>query len=234
MSEKSPRSIFLEIRNKLKRHSNISYRLKLRKRIGQSKVKIYGVNPPLLKKLANKYCKYFRAKKDLDGACNLAVQLIKTKTLEETNIGIQMLSKFVKHFDMQTFWRIEGLIGYMNTAQNTELLCNELLGPILRDNPHDASYLTHWAQSSNKWRRISTVLVILHPLKKRTDVEVGFRVAKILCRERNSEVLDAYILLLKALKRIDPRRMNIFLEENDRKIPEDVLEAVRRRQKKKK
>ncbi len=234
MKQKTVKSVFLEIRSKLKKNADKAFRTKLRREISQGKVKIYGVKPPLLKKLANKYYRYFKKKGDPDSACNLAVKLIKTRTLEETNIGIQILSKFVRHFDMQAFWRIEGLIGYMNTAENTELLCNELLGPILRDNPHDASYLTHWAESTNKWRRLSSVLVILYPLKKKKDVSVAFRIAKILCRERTEQVLEACKLLLKALKRVDPKRTKFFLDENEQKISNEVLLAVRKAPKKKK
>ena len=214
-----------EIRKKLKKLADKKYHATLRKQFG-GKVKVYGVKPADRKKIVDKFYKFFKKTDNVVGTCFLAEWLIKTKTFEETNMGIELLHKCLNRFNMQTFWAIERLIDHMNTGVNTDLLCSKLLIPILKDHPHDASYITQWAESTNKWRRRASAIVLLEQVHRKEDMDAAFKIAKILCGEKNKDVLDKFPDLLLALAKAAPKETKVLMEDKERKIPEEIFERI--------
>ena len=218
-------AIFSEIRKKLKKLANKKYQAMLKKQFG-GKVKVYGVKPADRKKIIQKYYKYFRKNRNVAGACFLAEWLIKTRTFEETTIGIEFLYKFSDRFNMQTFWAIERLLDHMNTAYNTDLLCQKLLVPILKKHPHDASYITHWAESTNRWRRRASAIVLVEQARRKEDLDAAFRIAKVLCGEKNEDVLEKFPALLDVLAKAAPKETKLLVEDRERKIPKEIFERI--------
>jgi 3-methyladenine DNA glycosylase AlkD len=198
MKGKGTAAIFIETRKKLKRLANKSYRLKLRKQLGP-RVKIYGVRSSQRAGIVSALSAYFRRSRDVDGAIDLAVRLIKTRTFEETNIGLEMLVRFAPKFGMHAFWQIERLLDNMNTSVNADLLCDKLLGPILVKYSHDTRYIYYWAESTNKWRRRASATVLLKPLARKKDIGAAFVIAKKLSGEKNETVLEGLEKLMLVL-----------------------------------
>ena len=225
MKKKNTGQIFKEIRKELRKHSNRELRAKLRGQIG-GKVKIYGVKPTVRARLVKKYYGYFKKNKDIESAALLAERLIKAKTFEETNIGIEFLSKFKRWFSMHTFWRIERLLDHMDSTYNTDLLCKKILGPILRKHKHETKYLRYWADSTNRLRRRAAAVTLIEPLKAGKNIGTAFVMAKKLCREHNLDVLEGLEKLLKALKEVDPKRTKKFLQAFGHRLPDYLIEAV--------
>jgi len=214
-----------DIRKKLKSRSRAEMKQKLRKQHGE-RVPIYGVKPSVRNELISKYYRHFKARKDVEGAFFLAESLVKTKTFEETAIGVGIFSKLSKWFSMHAFWRLERMLDYMNTAYNTDMFCSKVLSPILKKYKHETKYIYHWADSTNRWRRRAAALILLDPIKSGKDVTAGFVMAKKIRGEKNLDVLEAFEILLKALKKADRKKLKKFMVEHERKIPRYIVEEL--------
>jgi len=225
MSKQMPSKLLTQIRKELKRLSDKKCRTKLRSQVGK-KVKIWGVKTSDRKEIAAKYYNQFRKNEDIGGAIALAERLIWTKGFEETHIGIEMIAKASRYFDMHAFWHIERLLDFMSTGYNTDVLCRDILGKILIKFKHETRYLYHWASSTNKWRRRASAVVLLGLIKQGKDVDSGFVIAKKLCGEKNPDVLEALEVLLKALKKADRKRTKKFVEEFQHKLPEYIWSNI--------
>ncbi|MFC1559584.1 DNA alkylation repair protein [Candidatus Margulisiibacteriota bacterium] len=219
---------FAKIRKRLKALGSKRRAAELKK-AHRGRIKAYGVSPSDIKKTASVFAKFYIRNKDIDGAYLLADELVKARTYEEPAVGIEIMAKFIRQIDMRAFWTLERWVDYMNTDDNTQLLCSKLLGPILRSHEHDLKYIYHWADSTNRWRRVAAACVMIELVRSKQDIDEAFDMAKRLCGERVVDILDSFKKLLELLTKADKKRMKIFMNDHSYHIQDYIVEDIEKR-----
>jgi 3-methyladenine DNA glycosylase AlkD len=148
------------------------------RRYFREEIETYGLAMPDVKKIAGIY--YKELKGDLPRAMGLTEELLQTRNLSLSDVGIHMLKRFKLHIKGTHFSRFDGWVDYLTNWANTDNLCCGLIALAVKDDSGHLESLVKWTGSENRWRRRASA-VSLVPIVRRGDLfEDSLRVADML------------------------------------------------------
>jgi 3-methyladenine DNA glycosylase AlkD len=175
----------------------------------KEEIETYGLEMPDIKDIAARY--YKELKGDLPGAMDLTEELMRTRNLTLSEVGIHMLRRFKRHIKGTHFPRFDGWVDFLTNWANTDNLCCGLIALAVKDDPSHVESLVNWTGSGNRWRRRAAA-VSLVPLVRKGDLfEDSIRVAARLMTDGDDMVRKGVGWMLKEASKVHPQEIHDYL-----------------------
>ena len=164
---------------------------------------------PDIREIASRY--YKELKDDLPRAMDLTEELMCTRNLTLSEVGIHMLRRFKRHIKGQHFPRFDGWVDYLTNWANTDNLCCGLIALAVRDDPSHVGSLVAWTGSGNRWRRRASAVSLVPIARKGDMLDDTFRVADRLMTDGDDMVRKGVGWMLKEASKVHPQEIHDYL-----------------------
>lgn len=179
------------------------------KRYFKEEIETYGLAATDIKAIASKY--YKELKGDLPGAFDLTEELIETRNLTLSEVGIHMLRRFKRHIKGEHFPRFDGWVDSLTNWANTDNLCCGLIALAVKDDPGHVELLLEWTRSESRWRRRAAAVSLVPIARKGDMLDSVFRIANRLMTDCDDMVRKGVGWMLKEASKVNPREIHDYL-----------------------
>ncbi len=179
------------------------------KRYFREDIETYGLAMPDVKDIAAKY--YKELKGDLSGAMDLTEELLRTRNLTLSDVGIHMLRRFKRHVKGTHFPRLDGWVDFLTNWANTDNLCCGVIALAVKDDPSHIESLVEWTGSGNRWRRRAAAVSLVPLVRKEDMLDASFRVADRLMTDGDDMVRKSVGWMLKEASKVHPQEIHDYL-----------------------
>ncbi len=187
-------------------------------------IRPYGVYIPKVRRISDKYYKSYKDELTIDDCFKLTEKFFEDGWFEEPIVGMQMLSKFKKEFDVKVFRRFEKWLNkYISNWAHCDLLCTALVYPIVIDNPSLMKVLHKWTKSSNRWVVRAAAVTLVVPAKKGLFKKDCLIIAKKLKTSDDDLVLKGTGWMLRELAKNYRKEVYNFLMKEKKNMGRVML-----------
>ena len=179
------------------------------RRYFREEIETYGLAMPDVKKIAGIY--YKELKGDLPRAMGLTEELLQTRNLSLSDVGIHMLKRFKRHIKGTHFPRFDGWVDYLTNWANTDNLCCGLIALTVKADPGHLEPLVKWTGSENRWRRRASAVSLVPIVRKGDLFEASLRVADRLMPDGDDMVRKGVGWMLKEASKVHPQEVHEYL-----------------------
>ena len=179
------------------------------KRYFKEPIETHGLTSPQEKELAKKY--YPRVKGDLQKAIEIAQELIASKTLDEAQVGIRVLSRMRRHLTPAHFDTLDAWVDHLTNWANTDGLSTWLIAETIRKDPALHVRLLDWTSSENRWRRRAAAVSLVPIARKGEMLREALNVADRLMTDGDDMVQKGVGWLLKEASKKHPDEIREYL-----------------------
>ena len=175
----------------------------------KEEVETYGLAMPDVKKIAAKY--YKELKGDLPRTMGLTEELLQTRNLTLSDVGIHMLKRFERHIKGAHFSRFDGWVDFLTNWANTDNLCCGVIALSVKDDPGNVESLVMWTGSESRWRRRASAVSLVPIVRKGDLFEDSFRIADRLMTDGDDMVQKGVGWMLKEASKVHPQEIHDYL-----------------------
>ena len=137
---------------------------------------------------------------------------------EERLLAIELVSRFRGRMTVADWKTFDGWVDGLSNWAETDGLCSQVLGSLLKREPDLIPRLTAWTRSGNRWRRRASAVALI-PLARRGDfLDAAFGICDRLAGIRDDMVEKAIGWLLKEASRTQPQAVVEYLIENRQRL----------------
>ncbi len=131
---------------------------------------------------------------------NLAEELFKNGSIEESLMACQIVFAFKGKFEINDFQRFESWVSqYIDNWAECDTFCNKTIGEMLFKFPELQYQVRDWSGSSNLWMRRAAAVSFIYPAKRNLFVETQWEIALLLLEDKEDMVQKGYGWMLKVL-----------------------------------
>ena len=192
-------------------------------RFFKEEVKYYGVNVPIVYKIAKKYWKRAKLlnKKEIFRLCE---QLFASNYTEEAFVVSSWLPEYIENLapsDLSIFkiW----IEKYINNWAKCDGFCNHTVGDLIQKFPQTVGELKSWAKSDNRWLKRATAVSLIVPAKKGYFLQEAFEISDELLTDMDDMVQKGYGWLLKEESRMHQKEVFDYVLKNRKLMPRTAL-----------
>ena len=192
-------------------------------RFFKERIKYYGVNVPVVGKIAKKYWAEikFREKNEIFLLCE---ELYKSNYCEEAFIvstWAHLLATRYERKDLTVFrhW----IDSYITNWATCDGFCNHAMGSFIEKYPEYLDELKHWTQSKNRWMRRAAAVSLIMPAKRGKFLSDVLEIAGLLLNDNDDMVRKGYGWLLKEASRRHQKEVFDFVMQNRKSMPRTAL-----------
>ncbi len=158
---------------------------------------------------------------DVGEAMAFADLLIVDRFLEVKSVGIEVVARYRRDFSPALLARWKRWLAANHSANwaTTDTMCGMLIGPLLVQHPELAVQMRGWSKDRNLWVRRASIVGLLPLVRARGEIDLVFEIAKRLHPDPNDLIHKAVGWALREAGKIDPRRLERYLQANVRVIP---------------
>jgi len=191
----------------------------------KDEVKLLGVWTADLRKIARGIYADVKKQWSLDDAIAFAEALLADDYLEMRSCGVLVLGRFSKQYPASLLPRIRKWIecGWLDNWSAIDLLCSDVLHPLIAARPELLKTTETWTGSKNLWLRRASAVCLVKSACKGKHLAESYRVAKKLAGDKEDLVQKGAGWLLKEAGTTDMARLQKFVEQNGKKIPRTML-----------
>lgn len=200
--------LFNEIDKEIKQLANTERAERL-KRYFKEPLTTYGLTEPQHKELARRY--HQRVKGDLPLTLELTEELMKTRILNHSSVGLRILARMKRHLTPEHFPVFDKWIEYLTNWATTDLFCTKIIVELIKQEPSLAQELFKWTASENRWRKRSAVVSLVPIARKGGMLDTVFMLAEPLMKDDDDMVQKGVGWLLKEASHEHPDEVRMFL-----------------------
>jgi len=154
-------------------------------------------------------------------AMAFAELLIADRYLEVKSIGIEVAARYRRDFHSGLLVRWKRWLSGNHAANwaTTDALCGMLTGPLLVKHPELAVRMRAWSKDRNMWVRRASIVGLLPLIRASGEIGLVYEIAKQLHPDPNDLIHKAVGWALREAGKIDPRRLERYLQVNVGVIP---------------
>lgn len=172
----------------------------------------YGIDKDLLPRQQKIWTGRYAETLGLEGFCDLGDRLVRVGKYEPVILAVLFLVPFRESFSLGTCSRVGAWLdeGITNWAQ-TDVLCQQILSPMLSDSVIDIPDLIPWREAASRWKRRGVPVTLL-ALKSQTDQYPSmFDGISPLMTDPERVVHQGVGWLLREMWKVDPSQVEPFL-----------------------
>ena len=184
-----------------------------------------GLSSPEIRVLARKLGDPVRKFWKLDDAIVFADLMLRGRTFESRSIGLMVLAKFRRHFDARLLGHARRWLAAdkLDNWAMTDLLCMEVLGPLLDREPQLALRMRPWTRAKSPWLRRAAAAALTGPVRHGVALDEAYRTATTLSAAKEDLVHKATGWMLREAGKSDQPRLEKWLRKNGQKLPRTAL-----------
>ncbi len=129
----------------------------------------YGLDQKTLEAQRELWFEQWHGELGVDGWLRLGDELVKSGKYEEASFAIVLLAKCRGKFSATVLagagrWLENGICNWAHT----DVLCNEVLSPVLVEKSVGMEALAEWRSSPSRWKRRAVAVALIKPIKEGT------------------------------------------------------------------
>lgn len=158
-------------------------------------------------------------------AVAFADRMLRGRTFESRSIGLIVLSKFHRQFDAGILGHARRWLaaGRLDNWAMTDLLCMEVLDPLLRRQPQLAQRMRPWTRARSLWLRRAAAAALTGPARHGLALDEAYRTARALRGDSEDLIHKATGGMLREAGRTDRPRLEQWLRKNGHTLPRTAL-----------
>jgi 3-methyladenine DNA glycosylase AlkD len=216
------KSVVERVREELRASANEKTRLSFQ-RFFKEGVKCYGVQTPMVGRIAKKYWDEVKAY-DKKAVFSLCEELYRSDYTEEAFVVSFWLPNLVDRLERSDLALFKVWIErYVNNWAKCDGFCNHTIGGLIEKYPDSVSELKGWAKSENKWLRRAVAVSLIIPAKKGGFLEDVFEISDALLSDEDDMVQKGYGWLLKEASRKHQKEVFNYVMKNRKIMPRTAL-----------
>jgi 3-methyladenine DNA glycosylase AlkD len=186
---------------------------------------LFGVDTPTQRRIAGNLFQRVRGVWMIGEAILFCDLLIKRREMELKNTGIFLLARYQKSFGKSLLRNVESWLANDHCANwaLTDVLCGEVLGPLIRRHPSLTARLKTWTGKRNLWLRRASAVGIIHSARRGERLDDAYAIAESLFKYPEDLIHKATGWMLREAGKPDPARLEGFLLEHGPGIPRTTL-----------
>jgi 3-methyladenine DNA glycosylase AlkD len=160
-----------------------------------------------------------------DQAMELCELMLPNKYLEAKAFCLLILERFVSSLGKKHFYRIKAWINkdYCANWATTDLLCCNILSPLIEAHPDLIDEVTSWTMSKNRWLKRASIVSFVKPARKGKYIDKVQETAQKLFPDDDDLVQKANGWILRESGKTDIERLEKFLLHHGESIPRTTL-----------
>ncbi len=185
----------------------------------------YNVGTPRVRVLARRLHAEVRDDWSVADAAAFADVVIRDRHFEVKAVGIEVLARYRRAFTpaLLPMWKGWLRDGHAANWATTDSICGFLVGPLLAAHPALAARVASWRHDGHLWVRRASAVGLIKLAARGRALDLAYRVARDLHRDREDLVQKAVGWLLREAGRTDPARLERYLRANGPRIPRTTL-----------
>ncbi len=162
---------------------------------------------------------------DQDQAVELCELMLPNKYLEAKAFCLLILERFVTSLKKKHFFRIKEWIqkNYCANWSTIDLLCCDILSPLIAAYPDLVDEVTSWTESKNRWLRRASIVSFIKPARQGRYIDVVQKTAQKLFPDDDDLIQKANGWILRESGKKDRGRLERFLLKHGENIPRTTL-----------
>ncbi len=189
----------------------------------KEEVKLYGVKPPVVAKIAKRYFVQIK-EMDKDDVFELCESLWQSGYMEESFIACQwaycLRNRFTPgDFRVLTRWVKQ----YVTNWASCDTLCNHTIAAFVEMYPKHLADLKKWAKSKNRWVRRASAVTLIIPARNGRFLDDIFEIADLLLLDDDDLVQKGYGWMLKAASQSHGREVFDYVMRHKQEMPRTAL-----------
>jgi len=198
-------------------------------------IKPWGLSNSEARKMAKKY--YSKYKPSYEEAVKIAEELLKSGYFEEGVIAFDLMIKYKKYFDKNSFKIFETWVDkYVHNWAWCDDISPHLINVVIEKYPELVTKLISWTGSKNRWKKRAAAVSLIPSARKGKFLKEIFIVCDQLLTDKDDLVQKGYGWLLKETSKFDEKRVIAYLEKHYKEMPRTAfryaLEKVNEKDKK--
>ena len=203
------------LRVELMKESNDKFKLSV-KRFFKEPVKPYGIPLGEVRKIARK----FLPETNESSLIALCDELFASGWLEEGAVALEWaMRRKIQSLPVFEKW----LSKYISNWAHVDLLCCQLIGPLLEKQPELIPKVKSWTKSKNRWLRRASAVSFVMPGRHGKYLEHIFDVSEKLLIDEDDLVQKAYGWALKEASKRHQKEVFNFVMKNKDRMPRTAL-----------
>lgn len=161
----------------------------------------------------------------VDAAVRLADALMPDPYLETKAVGIEVVAHYRRSFAPRLLpsWK-RWLAGNLSSNwATTDMICGELIGPLLAGHPRLIPVMRRWAAHRNMWVRRASAVALLPAIRRGLALDVAYDVARALHRDPADLIHKAVGWMLREAGKQDSLRLERYLRTEGPAIPRTTV-----------
>jgi len=191
----------------------------------EEEVSMLGIRAALIREKARELYALIKPHWGQDQAVELCEQMLPNKYLEAKAFCLLVLERFISSLNKKHFLQIKEWINknYCANWSTIDLLCCDILSPLIEAYPDLMDEVTSWAESENRWMRRASIVSFIKPARQGRYIDVVQRTAQKLFPDDDDLIQKANGWILRESGKTDRERLERFLLKNGKNIPRTTL-----------
>lgn len=191
----------------------------------EEEVFMLGLKAARIREKAREFYDLIKSHWDQDQAVELCEKMIPNKYLEAKAFCLLVLERFVSSLNKKHFFQIKEWINknYCANWSTIDLLCCDILSPLIAAYPDLMDEVTSWTRSENRWLRRASIVSFIKPAREGRYIDVVQKTAQKLFPDGDDLVQKANGWILRESGKTDRERLERFLLKNGKNIPRTTL-----------
>lgn len=187
-------------------------------------ITLYGVRVPIVRAIAGEHWRRLSRDWGYADFVKLSGKLMRTGFFEEPILAFSFLAHYRKRFDGKTLKLFDGwLEEHVSNWAHCDILCTQLISPIIEKEPRVAKALLAWTRSTGRWKRRAAAVSLVPAARIGNLLPTVFKVARRLLRDEDEMVQKGVGWLLKEASRRREGEVVKFLLAHKADCPRLVL-----------
>jgi 3-methyladenine DNA glycosylase AlkD len=152
-------------------------------------------------------------------------RMLRERTIEARSVGLLVLARFRRQLDARILAPARRWLaaGRCDNWALTDLLCMEVLGPLLDARPELAGRLAPWAGARSLWVRRAAAAALTGPARHGVALDLAYRTAYALRGDAEDLIHKATGWLLREAGKTDAARLERWLRRHGHTLPRTAL-----------
>lgn len=191
----------------------------------EEEIHLMGLRAEEVRRIVRKLFSPLKSHWSEDQAVELCELMLPNKYLEAKAVSILILEQFVPSLDEKHIYLIKKWIGENHCANwaTIDLLCSNVLSPMIEANPGFIDEVTTWAESGNKWLRRASIVSFVKPARRGKYIPIIQRIAEKLFYDEDDLIQKANGWILRESGKTGMNRLERFLLKHGKRIPRTTL-----------
>lgn len=196
----------------------------------------YGLSKDVYLEKKERFIEESRSELSFEDALKLGDLLLQSGKYEEAFLAIALAEAHRERFTRQTFQRLgEWLETGIHNWAHTDVLCGNVISPLLLAGTVELDDLASWRESPSKWRRRAVPVAMIEPMKTRRGVKPLLNFIAPMMLDEDRFVQQGLGWFLRETWKKRPKPVETFLlkwkETAPRKIYQYATEKMTQEQK---